>query len=390
MFLFIYLFFCSALHLAARNKQNFALKTLLTALRESCKSEEEASAILNARNVRGQTPLHCAVRAGDADCVHYLLSAGALNHIPDNNFNTVIHYLGEVYNDDIYKEILEQTHAEHVEGGNGPGTKNIPPAENPLASKNSDGYTPAHLAVQKLKLGLLEALIEVGAPIDVPDEHGETPLLCAVLMDDLETASLLLSNKCNVNAVSKENDTPLGIACRRKNLILIGRLLDAGADVQIPDKYGKTPAECEDEDVQRILHGERVQVEEPLRDATNGELPQAATSHNVDDEDDAMLSYRIRTLNADDVSCMDYLTRLRLAKLLDADEKWIMLAEHLGCGHMVEFIRVCTDDASSPTMILLDQYEQMPNANLATVAQSLEDMGETVGVRLLRSGNEHQ
>lgn len=34
--------------------------------------------------------------------------------------------------------------------------------------------------------------------------------------------------------------------------------------------------------------------------------------------------------------------------------------------------------------------QQMPNANLATVAQSLEDMGETTGMRLLRSGNEHE
>uniref|UniRef100_F1KWT2 Nuclear factor NF-kappa-B p105 subunit n=2 Tax=Ascaris suum TaxID=6253 RepID=F1KWT2_ASCSU len=377
---------CNALHLAARNKQNFALKTLLTALRESCESNE-AVAILNARNARGQTPLHCAVRAGDADCVHYLLSAGARNNIPDNNFNTVIHYLGEVYNDDIYKEILEQSHAE---GSTDPNNTNNCSAESPLASKNSDGYTPAHIAVQKLKLGLLEALVEVGAPIDVPDSNGETPLISAVLMDDVETASLLLMNKCNANAVSKCSDTPLGIACRRKNLVLIGRLLDAGADPQLLDKYGKMPAECEDEEVQRILHGERVQTEEPTREAVvNGETSQAV-GHGADDDEDALLSYRMRAINADDVSCLDYLTRLRLAKLLDADEKWISLAENLGCGHMVEFIRVCTDDASSPTMILLDQYEQMPNANLATVAQSLEDMGETTGVRLLRSGNEHE
>lgn len=101
----------------------------------------------------------------------------------------VIHYLGEVYNDDIYKEILEQSHAE---GSTDPNNANNCSAESPLASKNSDGYTPAHIAVQKLKLGLLEALVEVGAPIDVPDSNGETPLISAVLMDDVETASLLL------------------------------------------------------------------------------------------------------------------------------------------------------------------------------------------------------
>lgn len=54
---------------------------------------------------------------------------------------------------------------------------------------------------------------------------------------------------------------------------------------------------------------------------------------------------------------MDYLTRLRLSKLLDADDKWAKLAEQLGCQNMVEFIRICADENSSPTMILLDQYE---------------------------------
>lgn len=64
--------------------------------------------------------------------------------------------------------------------------------ENILAKKNSSGYTPAHIAVKKLKLGLLEALIEAGAPVDIPDNNGETPLLTALHMDDTDMASLLV------------------------------------------------------------------------------------------------------------------------------------------------------------------------------------------------------
>lgn len=78
----------SALHIAARNKQNFALKTMLSVLCE-CSSEVERQRILNAPNVRGQTALHCAVRAGDPDCVHYLISAGAKRNVVDNNLDTV-------------------------------------------------------------------------------------------------------------------------------------------------------------------------------------------------------------------------------------------------------------------------------------------------------------
>lgn len=63
--------------------------------------------------------------------------------------------------------------------------------ENILAKKNSSGYTPAHIAVKKMKLSLLEALIEAGAPIDIPDNDGETPLLTALYMDDIDAVSLL-------------------------------------------------------------------------------------------------------------------------------------------------------------------------------------------------------
>nr|CDP92894.2 BMA-IKB-1 [Brugia malayi] len=349
---------CNALHVAARNKQNFALKTILSVLCE----------ILNAPNVRGQTALHCAVRAGDADCVHYLISAGAKRNVVDNNLDTVAHYLGEAYNDAIYKEILETSSIEINR-------------ENILAKKNCYGYTPAHVAVKKLKLSLLEALIEAGAPVDIPDNNGETPLLTALYMDDADAASLLAQHNCDVNVVSNCGDTPLKIACKKKNLVMIGCLLDAGSTMDSLGTGDGRPIEADDEDVQRILNGERVEVPSVYAQDDPGEQEinelQSEESISTATSTDAATSYRLRTLK-DDVSCLDYLTRLRLSKILDVEDKWTILADHLGCGHMVEFIRVCLDDSSSPTMMLLDQYE------------SLEDMGETLGVRLIQAGNEQQ
>ncbi|VDO47560.1 unnamed protein product [Brugia timori] len=141
------------------------------------------------------------------------------------------------------------------------------------------------------------------------------------------------------------------------------------------------------------MNGERVEVPSVYAQDDPGEQEinelQSEESISTATSTDAATSYRLRTLK-DDVSCLDYLTRLRLSKILDVEDKWTILADHLGCGHMVEFIRVCLDDSSSPTMMLLDQYEQVPNANLSTVKQSLEDMGETLGVRLIQAGNEQQ
>uniref|UniRef100_A0A915PMW4 Death domain-containing protein n=1 Tax=Setaria digitata TaxID=48799 RepID=A0A915PMW4_9BILA len=378
---------CNALHVAARNKQNFALKTMLSVLCQ-CSNEMDRQKILNAPNVRGQTALHCAVRAGDPDCVHYLISAGAKRNVVDNNLDTVAHYLGEVYNDAIYKEILETSNSEEVENGTDINRENI------LAKKNCSGYTPAHIAVKKLKLSLLEALIEAGAPVNIPDNNGETPLLTALYMDDVDAVSLLAQHDCDLNAISNNGDTPLKVACKKKNLVMIGRLLDAGSTMDSLGTGDGRPAEADDEDVQRILNGERVELPD-IYAAQNGleeqetNEPQSEESGSTAVSTDAATSYRLRTLK-DDVSCLDYLTRLRLSKILDVEDKWAILADHLGCGHMVEFIRVCLDDSSSPTMMLLDQYEQVPNANLSTVTQSLEDMGETLGVRLIQAGNEQQ
>ncbi|VDN01269.1 unnamed protein product [Thelazia callipaeda] len=383
---------CNALHVAARNKQNFALKTLLSVLSEYSNDNERQS-ILDATNARGQTALHCAVRAGDPDCVHYLIGAGAKKYIMDNNSDTVAHYLGEVYNDAIYKEILETKHSGEIESENGVTERSI------LSIKNCHGYTPTHVAVKKLKLGLLEALIEAGAPLDIQDNDGDTPLLTALNMDDVDAASLLLQHNCGINTASKNGDTPLKIACKKKNLVMIGRLLDAGCTMNSLGADDERPEEAFDEEVQRILNGERVDTyvrdntdtyvgdntdedEQELRELQSEESESTATSIDV------ASNYQLQTLK-DDVSCLDYLTRLRLSKILDVEDKWTILADHLGCGHMVEFIRVCLDESSSPTMMLLDQYEQVPNAHLSTVAQSLEDMGELLGVRLIQTGSEH-
>ncbi|VBB33057.1 unnamed protein product, partial [Acanthocheilonema viteae] len=285
---------CNALHVAARNKQNFALKTMLSVLCE-CNDETERQRILNAPNTRGQTALHCAVRAGDPDCVHYLISAGAKRNVVDNNMDTVAHYLGEVYNDAIYKEILETSGSEEVENESDINGENI------LAKKNNSGYTPAHIAVKKLKLSLLEALIEAGAPIDIPDNDGDTPLLTALYMDDIDTVSLLAQHNCNVNVMSNNGDTPLKVACRKKNLVMIGRLLDAGSTTDSLGTGDERPVEADDEDVRRILNGERIEVSNMY--AQNGTEEEQEINELQSEESistaastDAATSYRLRKL----------------------------------------------------------------------------------------------
>ncbi|KAK5973208.1 hypothetical protein GCK32_012304 [Trichostrongylus colubriformis] len=93
-------------------------------------------------------------------------------------------------------------------------------------------------------------------------------------------------------------------------------------------------------------------------------------------------SARLSKISQDDISCLDYLTRLRLSKLMDENSKWQQLATELGCSHMIELISICSDD-SSPTMILLDQFEQMPEAKISRVRSALHTLQEEESVKLI-------
>uniref|UniRef100_A0A1I7WIZ4 ANK_REP_REGION domain-containing protein n=1 Tax=Heterorhabditis bacteriophora TaxID=37862 RepID=A0A1I7WIZ4_HETBA len=120
------------LHIAAKNMQSYALKSILSVIPETEKEGFDVSYliifpnILNVRNCRGQTALHCAIRAGDPDSVHYLMNHGAATNIPDNHKNTAIHYLADAYNEAIFKEILEPAREQisDLEALNDEGKKN--------------------------------------------------------------------------------------------------------------------------------------------------------------------------------------------------------------------------------------------------------------------------
>lgn len=48
----------------------------------------------------------------------------------------------------------------------------------------------------------------------------------------------------------------------------------------------------------------------------------------------------------------------------------------LNCDHMIEFIKVCTEaENSSPTMLLLDQYEQLVHPTVTRLLNALEEIG---------------
>ncbi|GMT23615.1 hypothetical protein PFISCL1PPCAC_14912, partial [Pristionchus fissidentatus] len=375
----------NCLHVAARNSQNYAIKLLLSALKKE--SEAIRRDAVNHRNDRGETPLHLAVRSNDADSVHYLLSAGAQITLPDRFNNSVLHYLAESHNDDIYKEVLERSlDQSHFE------------------TKNNDGLTPLHLAVRRLKLSLIETMVEVSPDsINIRDSNGRTALLHAIEMNDHEIVAFLLSKGSDPNVEDESGMNALILSNRVANFVIMGQLLDAGGDPDKETKNGEKLSATDEEMVMKIIGGERISqvfkgTENDGIEQRRGELfghsNKVIQSVEVDDDLDefddqpgpstssAHGTTRTGMLGKDDVSSLDYLTRLRLSKVLDLQSKWQSVARELECEHMIELISICSSD-SSPFMILLDQFEQLPNATITRVRSALERIGEEEGVKLI-------
>ena len=65
---------------------------------------------------------------------------------------------------------------------------------------NEDGQTALHLAAKQDEY-LTRDVLSHGVDINIRNVNGETPLMCAVNAENVDTVTLLLKNHADVNAV---------------------------------------------------------------------------------------------------------------------------------------------------------------------------------------------
>jgi ankyrin repeat protein len=110
-------------------------------------------------------------------------------------------------------------------------------------SKDTNGCTPLHIAVQFDCKDMAELLLAHGANVDVRDDGGKTPLFFTVNggFTDTKIMELLLANKANINATNNVGRTALYCATAICPKEIAEFLLVHKADVNAGDKYGDTP-----------------------------------------------------------------------------------------------------------------------------------------------------
>jgi uncharacterized protein len=94
----------------------------------------------------------------------------------------------------------------------------------------STGERGLHIAVKERDLAWVGFLIQKGARIDLKDGQGNTPLMVASRIGNLDAARILISRGANLNTTNAAGETPLIAAVQRRDAAMARLLLTQGAD----------------------------------------------------------------------------------------------------------------------------------------------------------------
>ena len=173
---------CTPLHDAAHGGQLETFKYLL---------DNGANSYFCANEYGVVTTLHFAAKGGSYEICRLLVSKGmAVDDSCDAFGNTLLH-LAAFGSYEICKMFVE------VFEGLDVNTKDI------------DGKTPIHVAVEENKLETVRLLFKEGGDLDSRTNEGDTPLHAAARYGHTEVVKFILSNVVDKNPVNDNGDTPL-------------------------------------------------------------------------------------------------------------------------------------------------------------------------------------
>ncbi|XP_055848926.1 putative ankyrin repeat protein RF_0381 [Episyrphus balteatus] len=111
-----------------------------------------------------------------------------------------------------------------------------------INSKNENGDTALHIALQNNNTYIVETLVKNGADIDSKNNMYVTPLHKAITYNSFEAIYILLEHGCSINSKDIDGNTPLHQAIISGNCLL-KRLLEFGSDINILNNNNQTPVD---------------------------------------------------------------------------------------------------------------------------------------------------
>lgn len=196
----------------------------------------------NTYDQNGRTCLSDAIRGGQYEMVKLLLSAKANPQIQDLAGRTPCHEAATLGDKDIIV-LLKRAGANPLARDKTGATPLSIAFEKDLdimyailgddrMISDSDGNTPAHIAVQKrASHAILESLIEKGYPFDTRNASGWTPLSIAASTGQKDAAALLLEKGADPFAkTSTKGGSVLSLAFKEKSGYLLGYIVKNSAN----------------------------------------------------------------------------------------------------------------------------------------------------------------
>ena len=111
-----------------------------------------------------------------------------------------------------------------------------------LSRRDEKGNTVLHVALISDNREIAKLLIKNNSDIFALNRNGNSPLSIA-LAQGSETLNWFMTEE-NINAVNNDGMTPLHFAVKNKSgREVITQLIEKGANIEIRNSYGQTPAE---------------------------------------------------------------------------------------------------------------------------------------------------
>jgi ankyrin repeat protein len=170
-----------------------------------------------------------AIERGNIQPILRQIDSGIVTNLTGRNGDTILHVLCE-------EEIEDSLDAAAV-------VRALVAHGASITAKSPDSWTPLHLAANRGKPLVFKALIERAVPdFDIVRDGGYSVLHSAILGGSSEICKAVVDGGANVNLYTKDEGSPLHMACRYADADVIKILIDAGSDLNAAcDDYAMPP-----------------------------------------------------------------------------------------------------------------------------------------------------
>lgn len=171
------------------------------------------------RDKRKRAPIHHAIHSGQWNVIEMLLKAGTPLDVRSGGARLPLLAHAVCKNKSVVSSLLACLPA------------------NELDQTDDFGRTAMHMAIRFGDADTLSQLLKAGCTPNPPDHTGETPLHLAAMENQTEFAKqLLATSPANINAATSAGETPLHLAAKAGNEEMVRILIEAGAQIDVPDE----------------------------------------------------------------------------------------------------------------------------------------------------------